>query len=63
MPYTSIKWLKWSGIVTLVSNEGEFPCMCGQEDWAMKEAWEKQAPAEWRCDLARAMNRFIEFEE
>ena len=37
----------------LVPNEEEFPRMCGQEDHAMKEAWEGQGQAEHICDLAR----------
>ena len=41
------------GIVTLVPNEEEFPCRCGQEVQAMKEAWEGWGPTEWRCDLAQ----------
>jgi hypothetical protein len=42
----SMKWCQleyfwfWPGIVTLTPDEEEFPCMCGQEDQAMKEAWE-----------------------
>jgi hypothetical protein len=46
-------WLKWLGIITLVPNEDEFPSRCGQEDLAVKKAWEGWGPAEWRCDLAR----------
>ena len=33
----------WPGVVTLVSNEEEFPHKCGQEDQTMKEAWEGRA--------------------
>ena len=33
-------------IVTLVPDEEEFPCMCGQEDQTVKEAWEGRSPAE-----------------
>jgi hypothetical protein len=29
--------------------------MCKQEDNAVAEAWEEQAPIEWRCDLARGV--------
>ena len=47
-------WLKRLGIVTLVPNGEGFPCKCGQEDRAVKEAWEGWGPAEWRCDLAGA---------
>ena len=50
------QWLKWPGVVTLVPNEGEFACRCGQEDRAVKEAWEGQGPAEWRCDPTRDHN-------
>ena len=27
-------------------NEEEFPCMCVQEDWVVKEAWEGWGPTE-----------------
>jgi hypothetical protein len=47
------KELKWSGIVTLVPNRKVFPHKCGQEDRAVKEAWEGRSPAKWRCDLAQ----------
>ena len=46
-------WLKWSGIVTWVPNEKEFPYRCGQDDHAVKEAWKGRGPINWRCDLAR----------
>jgi hypothetical protein len=39
-------WFKWLGIVTLVPNEEEFTHMCGQENWAMKEAWEGWDPTD-----------------
>ena len=44
---------KWSGIVTLVPNDEEFPHRCRQEDHAVKKEWEGRGPGEWRCDLAR----------
>ena len=37
----------------MVPNEENFPRMCGQEDWAVKEAWEGRGPAEHKCDLAQ----------
>ena len=45
------EWLKWPGIVTLISNEEEFPRKCGHEHRAVKE--EGQGPDKWTCDLAR----------
>jgi hypothetical protein len=33
-------------IVTLVSNKEEFPRKFGQEDWEVKEAWERWGPLE-----------------
>ena len=32
------KKLKWPGIATLVPNEEEFPCKCGQEGRTVNEA-------------------------
>ena len=49
----------WPGIVTLVPNGREFPCKCGQEDHAVKEAWEGQGMAGWRCELAWALGWYI----
>ena len=48
----SFFWLKRPGIVTLVPNREELLRRCGQEDRAMKEAWEGQGPTEHKCDLA-----------
>ena len=46
----------WPGIVTLVPNEEEFPLKCGQNNQTMKEVWVGLDQAEWRCDVARAIN-------
>ena len=50
-----------NGIVTLVPNKKEFPHMCGQENRAVKEAWEGEGidPTEGRCDLARGKKKYI----
>ena len=40
-----------------MANEEEFPCTCGQEDGAVKEAWEGRSPAERICDLAQGITR------
>ena len=50
-----------NGIVTLVSNEKEFPHMCGLENRVVKEAWEGEGidPTEGRCDLARGQQNKI----
>ena len=55
-------WLKWLGVVTLVPNEEKFPCMHGCEDQAVKEGWERQGLAEWRCDLAWDLDQIITYE-
>jgi hypothetical protein len=41
------------------TNEDEFPCSCGQEDWAVKETWEGRGSTQWRCDLARGQNHIV----
>ena len=42
-------------IVTLVPNEEEFPCKCGQEIWAVEEVWEGRCPTDHIHDLAQGL--------
>jgi hypothetical protein len=50
-----VKWFKWLGTVTLVSNGEEFPHMCMQEGPGNEGGMGETGPAEWRCDLAQGM--------
>ena len=48
---SAMAWV--AGYCYVGSQRKEFPCRCGQDDRAVKEAWEGWGPAEWRCGLAR----------